>query len=218
MNESPLESISRTILRENEAKFFLKEHGIPTTRFVVIGREDSPQSVKLPFPLVAKICAREIIHKTEVQGVILNIKNSRELLEAVQELRNKFPGQAILVETMERGNVELIMGMIRDSIFGPTIMLGLGGVLAELYKDVTFRTIPVDEYDAEEMISELRGSKLLEGYRGIRVDRESIKDLLLKVSNIGEGMGERLEQLDLNPVIASEGGVVVVDAKIILRN
>jgi acyl-CoA synthetase (NDP forming) len=217
MDNSLEESGNRSVLREDEAKSLLKNHNIPTTEFQVLERDEGPESVNLPFPLVAKICSSEILHKTDVDGVILNIENKDRLLEAVEKLREGFPDQAILVEPMERGDVELIVGITNDSVFGPTIMFGLGGVLAELYKDVTFRTIPIDDYDANEMMSELKGSKILEGFRGIRVDRKSIKDLLLKVSHLGEEMKDRLEQLDLNPVIAREDGLVVVDAKVILK-
>lgn len=209
---------SLTVLREDEAKSLLREHNIPTTNFVILEKEEELQSIPLDFPLVAKVCSNDILHKTEVGGVILNIDNKDGLSEAIERLRIDFPGQAILVELMERGDVELIVGIVNDSVFGPTIMFGLGGVLAELYKDVAFRTIPIDEYDAEEMMSEIKGSKLLEGFRGIRVNRDAVKNLLLRVSQMGEDMKDRLEQLDLNPVLAREDGLVVVDAKVVLKD
>jgi acyl-CoA synthetase (NDP forming) len=217
MDNSLEESRNKSVLREDEAKSLLKKYDIPTTNFIVLDKDEDPDPINLPFPLVAKVCSSEILHKTDVDGVILNIENKDRLIEAVEKLRKGFPDQAILLEPMEKGNVELIVGITNDSVFGLTIMFGLGGVLAELYKDVTFRTIPIDDYDANEMMSELKGSKILEGFRGIQVDRKSIKDLLLKVSHLGEEMEDRLEQLDLNPVLAREDGLVVVDAKVILK-
>ncbi len=206
------------VLREDESKSILKEHGIPVPDFFVIEKDGSPALHDVRYPLVAKVCSEKILHKTEVGGVVKDIENKESLLETLKDLRKRFPDEAILLEPMERGDVELIVGIVKDSVFGPTIMFGLGGVLAELYKDVTFRTIPIDTYDAEEMMMELKGAEVLEGFRGIKVSKASIKELLLKVSRIGEEMGEELEQLDLNPVLASEQGVVAVDSKMILRS
>jgi acyl-CoA synthetase (NDP forming) len=207
----------RRVLREDEAKSILREHGIAVPDFFVIEKDGSPTQHDVRYPLVAKVSSDKIVHKTDVGGVVKDIKDRKQLLETLAELRKRFPDEGILLEPMERGDVELILGIVHDSVFGPTIMLGLGGVQAELYKDVTFRTIPIDGYDAEEMMSELKGSKILEGFRGIKVNRAAIKELLLKVSRMGEEMGEDLEQLDLNPVLANENGVIAVDAKMILR-
>lgn len=195
----------------------LKEHGIHVPDFFVLGEEGSPSLHDLRYPMVAKVCSEKILHKTDVGGVLKGLQNREQLLDAIRELKGRFPGEALLLETMEEGDVELIIGITRDEVFGPTMMFGLGGVLAELYKDVTFRTIPIDDYDAEEMMTELKGSRILEGFRGFNVDRGSIKELLLKISELEEEMGDELEQLDLNPVLASEKGVVAVDAKMILR-
>ena len=195
----------------------LRDRGIPVPDFFVIEKTGSTSLHDIRYPLVAKVCSRKILHKTDVGGVIKDILDKGHLLTAIQELKKRFPEEGILVEPEEEGDVELIVGITQDSVFGPTIMFGLGGILAELYKDVTFRTIPIDEYDAEEMMSELKGAEVLEGFRGIQVDRNAIKDLLLKVSELGEEKGDELEQLDLNPIIASESGVIAVDAKMILR-
>ena len=205
------------VLREDEAKSILREHGIPVPDFFVIEKDGSPALHDVRYPLVAKVCSEKILHKTDIGGVTKDIKNKEQLLDAISELRERFPEESLLVETMEEGNIELIVGITQDEVFGPTVMFGLGGVLAELYKDVVFRTIPIDEYDAREMMSDLRGAEVLEGFRGIQVSKDSIKNLLLKVSKLGENMNGNLEQLDLNPVLASEKGVVVVDAKMILR-
>ncbi len=185
--------------------------------FFLVKNEEVPPLQDLRYPLVAKVCSERILHKTDVGGVILDIRNGDELSVAIEKLKKKFPGDDILIEPMEEGDLEIIVGVIDDSVFGLSIMFGLGGVLAELYRDVTFRTIPVDEYDVDEMLTDIKGSKILEGFRGISVSKESIEDFLLKISNFGEEMGNRLEQLDLNPVLVKESGLVVVDAKMVLR-
>ncbi len=207
----------KRVLREDEVKSILKEQGIPVPDFFVIEKGGSPALHDLRYPMVAKVCSDRILHKTDSRGVLKDIRNKEQLLDAIGELRERFPEECVLIETMEEGDVELIVGITQDEVFGPTIMFGLGGVLAELYKDVTFRTIPINEYDADEMMSELKGAKVLNGFRGIRVDKDSIRDLLMKISKLGEDMSNELEQLDVNPVLASEKGVVAVDAKMILR-
>ncbi len=205
------------MLREDEAKAILKEHGIPVPDFFVIEKDGTPALHDLKYPLVVKVCSSKILHKTDVGGVVKDINDKEQLESAIGELKERFPDEGILVEPMEKGGIELICGITHDDVFGPTLMFGLGGVLAELYKDVTFRTMPIDEYDAEEMMSELKGAEVLEGFRGVQVDRSSIKDLLLKISRLGEEMGDEIEQFDLNPVLANEDGVIAVDAKMILR-
>jgi len=205
------------VLREDEAKSILKEHEIPVPDFFVLEKGGVSPLQEIRYPTVAKVCSDRILHKTDVGGVILDIGNGDDLSVAIEKLKKKFPGDDILIEPMEEGNMEIIVGVVEDSVFGRSIMFGLGGVRAELYGDVTFRTIPVDEYDVEEMFTDIKGSKILEGFRGTSVSRESIKDLLLKVSRLGEEMGIRLEQLDLNPVLVNESGLVVVDAKMVLR-
>ena len=110
-----------------------------------------------------------------------------------------------------------IIGLIDDPTFGLTIMFGLGGIYTEVYKDVTFRVVPIKKQDAEEMLSEIRAAPILEGFRKIKVDRDALVNLLMKVSALGEKYMDRLDQMDLNPVFVKEKGVVVVDAKMLLR-
>ncbi|MEM3050388.1 MAG: acetate--CoA ligase family protein, partial [Thermoplasmata archaeon] len=107
--------------------------------------------------------------------------------------------------------VEVIVGLINDATFG------LGGIYTEVYKDVTFRIVPIKREDAEEMLREIKAAPILEGFRKIKVDREAIVNLLMKVSALGERYMDKIAEMDLNPVFVKEKGLVVVDAKLLLR-
>ena len=200
-------------MNEYEAKLLLKDYGIKVPKGVLIDDLSEIDNLNLNYPLVAKVASEKILHKTDVGGVILNIKNKDELKEKVKELMDKF-SSPILVEEMLSGGVEIIVGVTKDATFGHAIMFGLGGIFTEVFKDVTFRVIPISRLDAELMLNEIKGKKILEGYRGVRVSKEAIIDLLLKVSKFVEDNPD-LEGMDLNPVLARENDCVVLDAKII---
>ncbi|MEE9152433.1 MAG: acetate--CoA ligase family protein [Thermoplasmata archaeon] len=206
----------RKNLAEDEVKNLLKEYDIPTTRFKTFTAEEDISKVSVEYPIVMKVCSPTILHKTDVKGVVLNIGNEEELIKAFTTFRKRFPNEKILVENMESGGLELIMGIINDDSFGLSIMVGLGGVFAEALKDVSFRVIPIARYDAKKMLEELKGSRLLSNYRGMKVDKNLVIDILLKLSKLGQDFGEYLSQMDLNPVIIREKDAVVVDAKMIL--
>ncbi|UCE44816.1 MAG: acetate--CoA ligase family protein [Methanobacteriota archaeon] len=206
----------RKALAENEVKMLLRESGIPTTDFQVVDDYDEVDLRKLKFPVVIKVCSPEILHKTDVGGVVLDIQKDAFELEFT-EMRKRFPKEPILVESMQDRRVEVIIGLINDPTFGLTIMFGLGGIYTEVYKDVTFRVVPIKKQDAEDMLSEIRAAPILEGFRKIKVDRDALLKLLMKVSALGEKYMDRLDQMDLNPVFVKEKGVVVVDAKMLLR-
>lgn len=202
-------------LAESDVKDLLREFMIPTTKFRVVKREAELNGIK--FPVAFKVCSPKILHKADVGGVRLNVNGEQELREVFREFEEKFPGEDFLVEEMARQGVEIIIGLFRDTAFGLSIMLGIGGVLTELYQDATFRVVPIERYDAELMLSELRGRRLLEGFRNIKTDREAVIRLLLSVSRLGEELEDYIDQMDLNPVIVYEKGLCVVDAKLILR-
>jgi len=199
-------------MNEYEAKKFLKKYGINIPPGTLIRTPEEVESIDLNYPLVAKVVRDDIIHKSDVGGVILNIRNEDELRNAIRKINQKFDAPA-LVEEMQKG-VEIIVGVLKDSTFGHAIMFGLGGIFTEVFRDVTFRVIPITDKDAELMLSEIRGKKILEGYRGIKVNREAIIDLLLSVSKLVEE-NPQIEGMDLNPVLAREKDCVVLDAKII---
>jgi acyl-CoA synthetase (NDP forming) len=206
----------RKALAENEVKELLRENGIPTTDFQVVRDLGEVDQKRLRFPLVLKVCSPKILHKTDVGGVVLEV-SEEDLPKEFQKMRQKFPDEPILVESHQDRRAEVIVGLINDPTFGLTIMFGLGGIYTEVYKDVTFRVVPIKKEDAEEMLREIKAAPILEGFRGIKVDREAIVNLLLKVSALGEKYTDKLDQMDLNPVFIKEKGLVVVDAKMLLR-
>ena len=207
----------RKNLAENEVKEVLKEGGISTTDFQYFHDISEIDLSKLRFPVVLKICSPDILHKTDVGGVILNIASKEELAKHVDTFKKKFSGKGMLVEPMYKGAVEVIVGLINDASFGLTLMFGVGGIYTEVYKDVTFRIVPIDRADAEEMLSEIKAAPIIEGTRKIKVDREKLLDLLLKTSEFAYKNAKYIDQMDLNPVIVSEDEVRAVDAKLILR-
>jgi acyl-CoA synthetase (NDP forming) len=203
----------RKNLSEDEVKGLLSHYDIPTTRFSVVLPEQVFNVGELEYPLVMKVASPEILHKTEVGGVILGIKDKDEAESAFISLRTQFPQKKILIESMELPGIEIIAGMIRDDSFGLSIMVGLGGIFTEVLKDVSFRVVPITRYDAIRMIEDLSAAKVLDGFRGTKVDRDILIDILLKLSKLGENFDPYLKEMDLNPIILREKNAVVVDAK-----
>ncbi|MGC8992216.1 MAG: acetate--CoA ligase family protein [Thermoplasmata archaeon] len=202
------------IVEEYDVKQILKKYGINVPDGVLI--KDLPERLDIEFPVVLKVSDKNILHKSDVGGVAINIKNMEELKEKFNEMKNKFPNSKFLIERMVKPGIELIIGSIYDKNFGQTIMLGIGGIFVELYKDVSFRLIPITEKDAYSIIDDLKGKKLFEGFRNYRLKKEDVVSLLLKVSQIVSDL-KNVDQLDLNPIIFNEDGYFVVDAKLILR-
>ncbi len=204
-------------LAENEVKDLLRAFGVPTTQYQVVQTEKDLEKLTVQFPVALKVCSSKILHKTDVGGVQLNIQTSDELKKAFKEFRKKFPAEDLLVDQMEQKGVEMIIGLVQDPTFGLSIMCGIGGIFTELYKDVSFRVVAIDSYDAVQMIEELAGKKLLEGFRGMKANKQLVIDLLLHVSKLGEQLIDQVDQMDLNPVFVYENRVCVVDAKLILK-
>lgn len=218
MKDSVKKIINKTgPLAENEVKDLLQAYGIPTTKYVVVKGEEELERIKLKFPVALKVCSNKILHKTDVGGVKLNIQNKDELKVAFKEFRKKFPTENLLVDQMAKEGVEIIIGLVQDPTFGLSIMCGIGGIFTELYKDVTFRVVPIERYDAEQMIEELKGKKLLEGFRGIKANKQLVIDLVLKIAKLGEDLIDHIDQMDLNPVFIYENDLCVVDAKLIIK-
>jgi acyl-CoA synthetase (NDP forming) len=217
---------SRTLLTEIESKGLLKEAGIPAVETLFAGsREESVRiSKKLGFPVALKIVSPEITHKSDVGGVRLGLKTSKQVGAAYDEMmsvvRQKYPEakiDGVSVQKMARPGTEIIIGMTKDAQFGPVLMFGLGGILVELLKDISFRIVPLEREDAREMIREIKGYKLLEGYRGREpVNIATLEEILLKVSQFVDNNPE-IKEIDLNPIFAYEDGAVAVDARVILE-
>jgi len=204
-------------LAENEVKDLMKSFGIRTTNYKVVDKLESLDNLGLEFPVALKVCSSKILHKTDVGGVKLGIENVDELKKIFEGFKNKFPKEKFLVDQMEKKGVEVIIGLVQDKTFGLSIMCGIGGIYTELYKDVSFRIVPIDKYDAEQMVEEIKGKKLLEGFRNIPANKQLVIDLLIKVSKIGEDLEDYIDQMDLNPIFVYENDICVVDAKLILK-
>jgi acyl-CoA synthetase (NDP forming) len=140
-----------------------------------------------------------------------------ELKKLFKQFKKKFPSENLLVDQMAEKGVEIIIGLVQDPTFGLSIMCGIGGIFTELYKDVTFRVVPINKYDAEQMVEEIKGKKLLEGFRNMPADKKLVIDLLMKVSKIGKELDKHIDQMDLNPVFVYGDDLCVVDAKLILK-
>jgi acyl-CoA synthetase (NDP forming) len=216
----------RTVLTEFESKKLLEQAGIPVveTRLVRTKRETISVSKEMGFPVVLKITSPDIVHKSDSGGVKLGIANatqaSRAYSEIMLSIKQKYPSASIhgvTVQKMAPPGVQVIVGMSKDPQFGPVLMFGLGGILVELLKDVSFRIVPVTKRDAAEMIREIKGYPLLEGYRGQEpANIDALQDIIVRVSQFVERTPE-IKELDLNPIFAYRDKAVSVDARIVLE-
>lgn len=216
----------RTLLTEIESKDLLEEAGIPVAKAKLA--RTKPQAISLSkemgFPVALKIVSPDVIHKSDSGGVKLGLSNATQVSKAYSDIlssvKQYHPDARIYgvsVQKMARPGIEVIIGMTKDAQFGPVLMFGLGGILVEVLKDVAFRIVPLTKRDAREMIREIKGYPLLQGYRGQEpADIAFLEELLLKVSNFIEKNPE-IKELDLNPIFAYKNGAVAVDARVILE-
>lgn len=170
---------------------------------------------KLGYPLAIKIVSPEIEHKTDVGGVKIGIKNELILRDVFREVSEKANGKkidGILVQKMARKGIELIIGGKKDPQFGHMIVVGLGGIYVEIFRDISARICPITRGDIEEMIGELKSHPLLEGARGAKpINKKKLEDLMLKASSFMEK--EDIKEMDLNPVVFDENGCDIIDAR-----
>jgi len=216
----------RKSLLEPEAKMVCMEYGIPVTRFkVALTRDEAVKFAEgMGYPVVLKVVSPDIIHKFDVGGVILNVKNAVEvgnaydqILENVKRHKPNARIIGIVVQEMAPPSTEVIVGATKDPQFGPALMFGLGGIFVEVLKDVTFRIAPIAESDAREMITEVKAYPILKGYRNQPpADIDAIVDILLNTSKLVMDHQE-IKELDLNPIMVYEKGAKTVDARIILE-
>jgi acyl-CoA synthetase (NDP forming) len=215
----------RRVLTEVESKQVLAEAGIPcaVARLATTAEEAAAAAREVGLPAVVKVVSPDIVHKTDVGGVRLGLKTPEEVSRAFHEVtaaaRQHMPQARILGVSVQRQaapGVEVIVGMSKDPQFGPVIMFGLGGILVELFRDVSFRIVPLEPRDARQMIREIKGLPLLMGYRGQPpADLDALERLILRVSELVEAYPE-IAELDLNPVFARPDGAEAVDARIVL--
>jgi acyl-CoA synthetase (NDP forming) len=216
----------RSSLLIHEAQRICELHRIPTPKsgLATNAEEAVHQAKEIGFPVVMKIVSPQILHKSEVGGVVSDIRDERQLKSEYEKLIARMRSRehsarllGVLVQRMMPPSTELIVGGIRDKQFGPSVMFGIGGIFAEVYDDVAFRVAPIDTTDALSLIRGLRGSKILSGFRGKPpADLDAIVGVLIGVSKL---MTEHdtIEQLDLNPIIAYSDGLCAVDCRIIIR-
>jgi len=204
---------------EPEAKRLLSLAGLPVPRYcwAKTASEAGHFAGEIGFPVVAKVVSAEIVHKSDQGGVVVGIANSGQLADVFDRF-SRFPGFAgVLVEEMLTG-LELIIGAKIDWQFGPVILLGMGGTRAEIYRDVTLRMAPLNEACIGTMIKSLRAHQLLEGYRGeAPINLAALSRLMMLFSQLAMDMEERIESIDLNPVLCSCERCVIADARIMLK-
>jgi 3-hydroxypropionyl-CoA synthetase (ADP-forming) len=218
-------ALDQKVITEESSKKLLADYGIkvPPYALVTTPGEAEKKATEIGFPLVAKVVSPEILHKTDVKGVKVGIKSGSEAKVVFSEMYDRLSKQyqikGILLEKMVPPGIEIIIGLQNDAQFGPVLMVGLGGILTEVFQDVSFRVLPINENDAEEMLKDLKGSKLLKGFRGSEaIDIGVLKDALLNIGRLGIDLAPYFESVDFNPVILYPRDYCVVDAKIILRD
>ena len=217
---------SQNLLTEVESKELLKKAGIPVVEAKLAQSKKEAISIsrEMGFPVVLKISSSNVVHKSDSGGVRLGLTNATQVGKAysqiVSSVKQAYPAariDGVSVQPMAPPGVEVIVGMSKDAQFGPVIMFGLGGILVEVLKDVSFRIVPVTERDAREMIEEIKGYPVLQGYRGQKpTSIPALEQLIVKVSQFVE-KNPQIKELDLNPVFAYPDKAVAVDARIILE-
>jgi 3-hydroxypropionyl-CoA synthetase (ADP-forming) len=217
-------ALNQKVITEESSKKLLADYGIkvPSYALVTTPGEAETKATEIGFPLVAKVVSPEILHKTDVKGVKVGIASGSEAKNVFSEmydrLSKEYRVKGILLEKMMPPGIEIIIGLQNDPQFGPVIMVGLGGILTEVFQDVSFRVLPINDNDADEMLRDLKGSKLLKGFRGSQaVDIGILKEALLNVGRLGIDLAPYFESVDFNPVILYPRDYCVVDAKILLR-
>jgi len=229
---SPREIVKRALeekrvkLLEHEAYAVAEYYNIPVPR---VGLAQTPEEAgdiaeKLGYPVVLKIVSPDIAHKSDVGGVIVGVEGRENVVNAARKIFENVSRKAphariagVLVQKMVPQGFEIIVGGLRDSVFGPVVMFGIGGIFVEVLRDVSFRVAPLTREEALEMIREIRSYKLLEGYRGQPpVSREALARIIVGVADMLLENPE-IESVDLNPIMAFPDTAIVADARIILR-
>ncbi len=207
------------ILTEVKAEKLISKY-LPIAKSVLVKNFKQVEKVKIKFPLVLKIISQKALHKTELKAIRV-VKQEEDLEKEFNELlklnkKKRLNMDGILVQEFVEGK-EIIVGLKKDMTFGHVIMLGLGGIFVELLKDVTFRACPITKEDSQSMINDLKGNKILFGFRGEKgVNIELLKELLVKTSKIPL-KNQKIAELDINPLIINDKKALVVDARIVLE-
>lgn len=215
------------VITEELSKSILKTYGVKVPGYALVksAEEAAKEAKKLGFPLVMKVVSPQILHKTDVGGVKVGINNVDEVKKTFKDMYGRLSKKkgvdvkGILLEKMVPKGVELIVGVQNDPQFGPVIMVGLGGIMTEVMKDVAFRMLPITPSDAKSMLNELKGSKLLKGFRGSPpIDLNMVSKMLVQIGKLGVENADYINSIDFNPVVVYPKSHFVVDAKIILND
>jgi acyl-CoA synthetase (NDP forming) len=216
-------------LSEAGALAALQAAGIPVMPHQVAtdGAEAAAAAERLGFPVVAKIVSPDILHKTEIGGVLLNLQDKDQVAKAFDELTARAKQakphariEGVLIAPMIKGGVECILGMQRDPVFGPVVMFGLGGILVEALRDVSFRLAPFGKAEAHRMIDSIKARAVVAGWRGApAADIDALSDALVALSRYAAAAGDKLESIDINPfVVLPKGkGAMALDAVLVIK-
>jgi 3-hydroxypropionyl-CoA synthetase (ADP-forming) len=212
------------VITEESSKEILSEYGIKVPQYALVTSADEAikRSREIGFPLVAKIVSADILHKTDVGGVKVGLSSEDDVKKTFDDmyyrLKEKYDVKGVLLEKMVPNGVELIIGLQNDSQFGPSIMVGLGGIYTELFKDVSFRVLPITKNDASKMLESLRGKDILKGFRGSKpINMDMLSEAIVNIGTLGVDLAGKYESIDFNPVVVYPESYFVVDAKIILK-
>jgi acyl-CoA synthetase (NDP forming) len=213
----------REHLTTEEALGVLQAYGIPTagSRVAASADEAAAAAEEVGLPAVLKVLSPDIVHKTDIGGVALDLRSAADVRAAYEAMMDRIRSvqpdariEGVLVQRFMRGGRETIIGVSQDPAFGPLLMFGLGGIHVEALKDVTFRIHPVSDVDADEMIHSIRGFQLLEGMRGERpADLTALREAVERISQL-VGRHPAIAELDINPLLALERGTLAVDARV----
>jgi succinyl-CoA synthetase beta subunit len=210
------------VLSEYESKKLLSHYNIPVTREKLCRSADEAVSAAdgLGFPIALKACSAELMHKSERGCIELNLRDKRDVREAYERIIRSvdLELEGVLVQEMVPGQRELVVGLNRNPQFGPCVMLGIGGIMTEVFQDSVFRMAPFDMIEVKDMTEDLRFKTILGSFRGQKpVDMDVLCRTLIAVGQIGLEL-EKVSELDINPmIITPEGRLVAVDALVVLR-
>ncbi|HEX9429197.1 MAG TPA: acetate--CoA ligase [Candidatus Bathyarchaeia archaeon] len=216
-----------TNLSQTDAMSLLSAYGLPAikTEFARTRQQAVALARKIGLPVAMKIVSPDVVHKTDIGAVKLDLNNEKDVGEAFEEILKNVKAnspsariEGVLLQNYVTGGTETIIGIHRDPKFGPLLMFGLGGIYVEAYRDVSFRLAPIRELGARNMIQQIRGGKILEGFRGQPPrDTEAIAECIERLSQLAIDL-EEVQELDVNPLLAFEKGCKAVDARVIISS
>ncbi|MEX2459323.1 MAG: acetate--CoA ligase family protein [Actinomycetota bacterium] len=213
-------------LSERGSREVLVAYGIPVTRALLAtsAAEAARAAALIRFPVVLKACSPNLLHKSDLGLVRIGLSSAREVRDAYLEItaaaEAAAPGEVegVLVSEMASGGVETVVGVVRDELFGPAVMFGLGGIAVEVFGDVTFRVPPFTRADARRMVNEVRSAALLRGARGApKADLGALVDVLMRVQRLALDLSEEILELDINPLLVTPREAVALDALVVGR-